>query len=322
MGELSGIQSDLAQLVRLVITEQYDDVRLYVARLVRKYRESMPALSEQLDLYLRSKPQKPTQGLRKANTPDLAPQTMPVDEDSRLTLLKAPSDKAQISKPMLTSSIEDALDQLILERKSIKKLEDLGLMPTRSAIFVGPPGVGKTLTASWLAQKLGVPFYVLDLTAVMSSYLGKSGNNLRAALDFAKKGPCVLLLDEIDAIAKKRSDDSDVGELKRLVTVILQEVDEWPSSSLLLAATNHAELIDPALWRRFDLVLNFDKPDQAAIRDAVTRFLGPDYAIFGRWMDVLAFRFKTTFCCNRRRKLNAVKFNIIKAYLSWISFCN
>ncbi|KGA39116.1 MULTISPECIES: AAA family ATPase [Pectobacteriaceae] len=304
MGELSGIQSDLAQLVRLVIAEQYDDVRLYVARLVRKYRESMPALSEQLDLYLRSKPQKSTQGLRKANAPELAPQAMPVDEDSRLTLLKAPSDKTQISKPMLTSGIEDALDQLILERKSIKRLEELGLMPTRSAIFVGPPGVGKTLTASWLAQKLGVPFYVLDLTAVMSSYLGKSGNNLRAALDFAKKGPCVLLLDEIDAIAKKRSDDSDVGELKRLVTVILQEVDEWPSSSLLLAATNYAELIDPALWRRFDLVLNFDKPDQATIRDAVTRFLGPDYALFGRWMDVLALAFKDESFSNIERSIN------------------
>ncbi|MEQ9859597.1 ATP-binding protein [Pectobacterium cacticida] len=304
MGELRGIQSDLAQLVRLVIAEQYDDVRLYVARLVRKYRESMPALSEQLDLYLRSKPQKSTQGLRKANAPELAPQAMPVDEDSRLTLLKAPSDKTQISKPMLTSGIEDALDQLILERKSIKRLEELGLMPTRSAIFVGPPGVGKTLTASWLAQKLGVPFYVLDLTAVMSSYLGKSGNNLRAALDFAKKGPCVLLLDEIDAIAKKRSDDSDVGELKRLVTVILQEVDEWPSSSLLLAATNYAELIDPALWRRFDLVLNFDKPDQATIRDAVTRFLGPDYALFGRWMDVLALAFKDESFSNIERSIN------------------
>ncbi|HGM5349224.1 TPA: AAA family ATPase [Serratia marcescens] len=304
MGDLSGIQSDLAQLVRLVIAEQYDDVRLYVARLVRKYREPMPALSEQLDLYLRSKPQKPAQGLRKANTPELAQQTMPVDEDSRLTLLKAPSDKTLISKPMLTSAMENSLDQLILERKSIKRLEELGLLPTRSAIFVGPPGVGKTLTASWLAQKLGVPFYVLDLTAVMSSYLGKSGNNLRAALDFAKKSPCVLLLDEIDAIAKKRSDDSDVGELKRLVTVILQEVDEWPSSSLLLAATNYAELIDPALWRRFDLVLNFEKPDQDTIRDAVKRFLGPDYAIFGRWMDVLTLAFKDESFSNIERSIN------------------
>lgn len=304
MGDLSGIQSDLAQLVRLVITEQYDDVRLYVARLVRKYRETMPALSEQLDLYLRNKPQKPAQGLRKVTPPkSTQSQAVPVDEDSRLTLLKAPNEKIT-SKPLLSSQIEDSLDQIILERKHIDRLKTLGLQPTRSAIFVGPPGVGKTLTASWLAQKLGVPFYVLDLTAVMSSYLGKSGNNLRAALDFAKKGPCVLLLDEIDSIAKKRSDDSDVGELKRLVTVILQEVDEWPSSSLLLAATNFAELIDPALWRRFDLVLNFEKPNSESIKEAIKRFLGPDYAIFARWIDLLVIMFKDESFSNIERSIN------------------
>ena len=143
---------------------------------------------------------------------------------------------------------------------------------------MGPPGVGKTLTARWLAAQLKVPLYVLDLTAVMSSLLGKSGN-LRAAIDFAKREPCVLLLDEIDAIAKRRSDDSDVGELKRLVTVILQEVDEWPASSVLLAATNHPELIDPALWRRFDLVVQFKTPDEQAVKEAIKRFLGPDYAL-------------------------------------------
>jgi SpoVK/Ycf46/Vps4 family AAA+-type ATPase len=138
---------------------------------------------------------------------------------------------------------------------------------------------------------LGVPLYVLDLTAVMSSLLGRSGSNLRAALDFAKRTPCVLLLDEIDAIAKRRSDDTDVGELKRLVTVILQEVDEWPATGLLLAATNHADLIDPALWRRFDLVINFKTPEMPAVKAAIKRFLGPDYALFGRWIDILTFAF-------------------------------
>ncbi|HHR1010994.1 TPA: AAA family ATPase, partial [Klebsiella pneumoniae] len=239
MGDLSGIQSDLAQLVRLVIAEQYDDVRLYVARLVRKYRDSSPELAAQLDQYLRSKPANSHNSLRKASSPThtVSPQPLPVDDESRLSLLKTPVLKDELEKPVLSEKNESVLDRLILERKSIQRLNDLGLSPTRSAIFVGPPGVGKTLTAAWLAKQLNVPFYILDLTAVMSSYLGKSGNNLRAALDYAKKKPCVLLLDEIDSIAKKRSDDSDIGELKRLVTVILQEVDEWPTNSLLLAAT-------------------------------------------------------------------------------------
>lgn len=306
MGDLTGLKSDLAQLVRLVLNNQYDDVRLYVARLVRKYRETSPDLAAQLDQYLRAKPAGNQQSLRKA-PPSVTTdnhQVLPIDDDSRLSLLKTPSIGELLAKPVLSEKNEAVLDRLILERKNIQRLKDLGLPPTRSAIFVGPPGVGKTLTAGWLAKKLNVPFYVLDLTAVMSSYLGKSGNNLRAALDFAKKKPCVLLLDEIDSIAKKRSDDSDIGELKRLVTVILQEVDEWPAESLLLAATNHDELIDPALWRRFDLIVNFEKPDAASISDAIKRFSGPDFAMFSRWIDVLTLTFKDDSFSNIEKEIN------------------
>ncbi|KXW55352.1 ATP-binding protein [Ferrovum sp. PN-J185] len=291
MGEINEIQSDLAQIVRLALAEQTDDVRLYVARLVRKYRSTNPNFSDQLDLFLRSKPARANTPLRKAIAPPTQPQGLPVDDESRLSLLKVYQDEVDRAAPLLSPNLEETLNQLIQERKQTERLAALGLQPTRSAIFVGPPGVGKTLTARWLSAQLGVPLYVLDLTAVMSSLLGRSGNNLRAALDFSKRAPCVLLLDEIDAIAKRRNDDTDVGELKRLVTVILQEVDEWPSSGLLLAATNHPELIDPALWRRFDLVVQFATPERAAVKEAIKRFLGPDYALLGRWIDVLSFTF-------------------------------
>lgn len=290
---MNEIKSDLAQLIRLALAEQTEDVRLFVARLVRKYRNSDPELAEQMDLYLRTKSSRSgtSAPMRKAAQPDLPGQPLPVDDESRLSLLKVFKDQADREQPLLSHELEETLSQLIQERRQTKRLAAMGLNPTRSAIFVGPPGVGKTLTARWLASQLGVPLYVLDLTAVMSSLLGRSGTNLRAALDFAKRSPCVLLLDEIDAIAKRRSDDSDVGELKRLVTVILQEVDEWPATGLLLAATNHAELIDPALWRRFDLVINFKTPEVQAVKQAIKRFLGSDYALFGRWIDILTFVF-------------------------------
>lgn len=292
MGELNGLQADLAQIVRLALAEQTEDVRLFAARLVRKYRATEPEFAEQVDLFLRSKPHRNGSPLRKASTPPEPDRVMPVDDESRLSLLKVFRDSADREPPLLAADLEDSLGQLIQERRQAERLASLGLTPTRSAIFVGPPGVGKTLTARWLAAQLGVPLYVLDLTAVMSSLLGRSGSNLRSALDFAKRMPCVLLLDEIDAIAKRRSDDSDVGELKRLVTVILQEVDEWPATGMLLAATNHPELIDSALWRRFDLILEFKLPESNAIRNAITRFLGPDFALFARWMDVLVFAFR------------------------------
>jgi SpoVK/Ycf46/Vps4 family AAA+-type ATPase len=100
----------------------------------------------------------------------------------------------------------------------------------------------------------------------MSSYLGKTGNNIKAVLNYASSFPCVLLLDEFDAIAKKRDDATDVGELKRLVTVLLQAIDEWPNTSILIAATNHSELLDPAAWRRFDRVIDFDYPTKDLIQ--------------------------------------------------------
>lgn len=135
--------------------------------------------------------------------------------------------------------------------------------------------MGKTLSARYIAAQIDKPLWVLDLTTVMSSLLGKTGNNLRAVFDHAKQNEAVLLLDEIDLIAKRRSDESDVGELKRLVTAILQEVDNWPDTGLLLAATNHPELIDPALWRRFDAILRFevsDRPATEAVRTCLTSF--------------------------------------------------
>ena len=291
LDEMNEVRSDLAQLIRLALAEQTEDVRLFVARLVRKYRNTDPELAEQMNLYLRAKTPCSSAPMRKVMQPALPTQTLPVDDESRLSLLKVFKDEPSREQPLLSLDLEETLSQLIQERRQTERLASMGLSPTRSAIFVGPPGVGKTLTARWLASQLGVPLYVLDLTAVMSSLLGRSGSNLRTALDFSKRGPCVLLLDEVDAIAKRRSDDADIGELKRLVTVILQEVDEWPATSLLLAATNHAELIDPALWRRFDLVINFKAPEMPAVKQAIKRFLGQDYALFGRWIDILTFVF-------------------------------
>lgn len=291
MGEMKEFKNDLVQLIRLALAEQADDVRLFVARLVRKYRDDDPEFVEQINLYLKSKPTRKSTALRKT-TISSKEAVLPRDDESRLSLLKVFKDKPDDVHPLLSIELEDTLGQVIQERKQVAKLASLGLEPTRSAIFVGKPGVGKTLTARWLASQLNLPLYVLDLTAVMSSLLGRSGSNIRAALDFAKSSPCILLLDEIDSIAKRRSDNSDIGELKRLVTVILQELDEWPAEGLLLAATNHPELIDPALWRRFDLKVEFELPDRKSIKEAIKHFAGQDYALLSRWADVLAFAFE------------------------------
>ncbi|MGW1150983.1 AAA family ATPase [Streptomyces rubiginosohelvolus] len=152
------------------------------------------------------------------------------------------------------------MDDLVAERPVREALVDVGLQPSRSVLLSGPPGVGKTLTASHIASQMKQTLFVVDLAAVMSSYLGRTGRNLRAVMDFAAENECVLFIDEFDALAKRREDDSDVGELKRLVNVLLLELDRWPAGSFLIAATNHKELLDTAISRRFDVLLELSLP--------------------------------------------------------------
>lgn len=184
---------------------------------------------------------------------------VPVDSDSRQNLVRI-EQHFSFDQPIHDDEISLHLNQIIKERFLSEQLLEEGLQPTKSILFAGPPGVGKTMSARWLASKLELPLLILDLATVMSSFLGKTGSNIRAVLDHASSYPCVLLLDEFDAIAKRRDDDRELGELKRLVTVLLQSIDDWPVSSVLIAATNHGELLDPAIWRRFDSEINFELP--------------------------------------------------------------
>lgn len=207
------------------------------------------------------------------------PSNGPVDDDSRRSLLREDPQIMFENPPKWDVSVNELLDQVILEREHIDELLEAGLEPARSLIFTGPPGVGKTLAANWLASKLKLPLYTLDLATVMSSLLGKTGTNIKAVIDHAKAAPCVLLLDEFDAIAKRRDDDKDVGELKRLVNVLLQAIDEWPATSVLVAATNHPDMLDPAVWRRFEVSVAFNvAPQQVVKRLLVDASIDPNVA--------------------------------------------
>lgn len=197
---------------------------------------------------------------------------LPVDSDSRLSLVRIENPVVLDKPPIYSNLIKNSLEQVLLERKNTQQLLNEGLYPSKSIIFQGPPGVGKTMSARWLADRLELPLLILDLATVISSFLGKTGSNIRSVLDHASSFPCVLLLDEFDAIAKRRDDDRELGELKRLVTVLLQAIDDWPETSLLIAATNHGELLDPAIWRRFDLEVTFDIPDKEMIKEYIEAY--------------------------------------------------
>lgn len=252
---MADIEREFVHLARLAVSGRPQDM----ITLIRKNLRLM-VMGDRHDLIEPAKQVMALLAVPSVTVRGLASHALPVDADSRLELLRREDEPELVTVPVWAPTISKTLHELVEERQRISELKDAGLGPSRSALFVGPPGVGKTMAARWLSRSLGLPLLTLDLAAVMSSYLGRTGNNIRAVLDFARRSPSVLLLDEFDAIAKRRDDSAEVGELKRLVTVLLQAVDEWPSDGLLLAATNHPELLDPAVWRRFDRVVEFPLP--------------------------------------------------------------
>ncbi len=276
------LSDDVVQLARIALAGRQQDIHLLIHKLSKQYRESFPEMTEALISLLQESPTRSSPLRKQMDIP------LPVDVDSRLQLLRIENTQLD-HEPVLSIHIETALRQIISERHNSHFLLKEGLYPTKSALFTGPPGVGKTMAAKWIAAKLERPLLILDLSAVMSSFLGKTGNNVRHVLDYAKSLDCVLLLDELDAIAKRRDDNGEIGELKRLVTVLLQEIDDWPPRGLLLAATNHPNLLDPAIWRRFELVLEFPMPEPSQIKYFAKTLLASHTDKYEVWSSILSF---------------------------------
>lgn len=267
---MGDIHADIVHLIRFVAESRAADAAAVGKRLLRQLAKERPDLAAEARSALSLLT---SDVLRRAPQPrEVAP--LPVDADSRMELVRrvVPTDL----RAHWPESVHVSLDAVVRERERAADLSAAGLVPSRSMLFVGPPGVGKTRAAHEVASRLGRDLLVLDLAAVMSSFLGKTGSNIRAVLDYAAQSGDVLLLDEFDAIAKRRDDSADVGELRRLVNVLLQSIDDWPPESLLIAATNHPELLDPAVWRRFDSVVEFPKPQAADVRRVLVDVIGED----------------------------------------------
>jgi SpoVK/Ycf46/Vps4 family AAA+-type ATPase len=175
---------------------------------------------------------------------------------------------------VLRDAVRELLLRVIEENRSRGRLERFGVTPRRRLLFHGPPGCGKTLAAAVLAGEMGLPLMTVRFDALFSRFLGSTALQLRAIFAEMPRRPGVYLFDEFDAVAKARGDSQDVGEMNRVVTAFLQLVDADVSGSIVVAATNHVELLDRAVFRRFDVMVPFEKPTQDAIASLLTLRLG------------------------------------------------
>ncbi|MDR6376203.1 AAA family ATPase [Paraburkholderia caledonica] len=201
---------------------------------------------------------------------------IPVDRESGASLAEViPVERLAADRPVLGAALEGAVNDLLLEWQNASSLASLGLTPARTCLIYGPPGTGKTRLAHWLAGQLQVPVILVRLDGLMSSYLGTTSRNIGNLFKFANTYKAVLLLDEFDAIAKLRDDPNEIGEIKRIVNTLLQELDARRPLGFTIAITNHSNLLDPAVWRRFEVQLETPIPDWGQRLEILKAFLPP-----------------------------------------------
>jgi SpoVK/Ycf46/Vps4 family AAA+-type ATPase len=200
---------------------------------------------------------------------------IPRDNDSGFPLLSLNQYDLDWEELILPEKTKCEIKRIVQGFKSYEILATYNLKPQNKILFCGLPGTGKTFSAQVLSSYLELPLVYINFDAIISSYLGETATNLRKVFDFISNGIWVVLFDEVDIIGKNRDDQHETGEIKRVVNNFLQMIDNFEGDSLIIAATNHPHILDPAIWRRFDEVINFELPDKKARASLIRLYLKP-----------------------------------------------
>lgn len=250
--------------------DQFLSIALQVA--AQEARQGRPEEAEKLKrLVQKARDQRRTGKPAGGQTP--IPLARPRSELQGLVASAYP--KVTLANMVLADDIRERLARVVRQQEERATLREHGQTPTTHMLLVGPPGTGKTMTASALAGELRLPLFTVKLESLFSRFLGETAAKLRLLFDQIAQMRGVYLLDEFDAIGARRSEPNDVGEIRRVLNSVLAFMEEPNSTdSLVLAATNHAEILDEALARRFDEVIEYVLPDGAAARTIIERRLG------------------------------------------------
>ena len=192
-----------------------------------------------------------------------------------LTVLSVTYPKTRLSEMVLGETQQELLHRVLHEYRQQSKLREHGLTARRKLLLAGPPGCGKTMTSKALAGELKLPHFAVQLHALITKFMGETAAKLYAVFEAMKETRGVYLFDEFDAIGGERGSKNDVGEIRRVLNSFLQFLEQDDSDSLVVAATNNVQILDHALFRRFDDVVVYERPDAAAIKQLVANRLAP-----------------------------------------------
>ena len=198
-------------------------------------------------------------------------------------LLEASYPKSRLGEMILSDVLAEQIGRVIREQRHAGRIVSHGLSPRRKLLLIGPPGTGKTFTATVLAGELHVPLFQVRLDGLITKFMGETAAKLRQIFDATSRNRGLYFFDEFDAIGSQRSLANDVGEIRRVLNSFLQMIEQDGSHSLVVAATNHPGILDPALFRRFDDVLHYELPDRSQIAALLKRRLAESVAKGIRW---------------------------------------
>lgn len=256
-------QDDMIALIEAALDANYSDLRAVSNRIAKSASVDDIECAKKIKSVLRKK------GVPLQSSGYV--ESLPVDPKSRAPLLE----EAQwpVTPLFLDHEAKNVFQTFIADITNVEELIGHGLSGRLNLLLSGPPGTGKSLVAGHVAAQLNRPLYVVRLDAVISSLLGDTAKNLRQIFDFIPKKNGVLFLDEVDAVAKLRDDKHELGELKRVVNTLIQGLDSLDDHTVVIAATNHSGLLDPAIWRRFPYKIDFSTPDLGMRQDLWNHFL-------------------------------------------------